>query len=316
MASTSPARSRQRSAPVDPRRRSARRRGAQRRVNPGYWFVAPGVLYFAAMAVVPALYVLYLSLHTSPRGRADQLSFVGLQNYADLFSSRALGPAVEHTIFFAVGSALFHLLFGLLLALLLNSGLNRTYLGICRGLLLMPWAISPAVAAMVWRLLAHPQISPVGIWLTSINPEWIWQPLASTDTALPAITAINVWHFTPFFMLMILAGLQGIDPTLYEVAMIDGANLFQRIWYVTLPQIRRLLFTLGLFDVVTTAVYFDLIWVTTRGGPVNSTETLTTLAYRTAFLSFDFGSAGAIGVMLFAVSITLSIIVVSLMERE
>jgi multiple sugar transport system permease protein len=288
----------------------------RRRINPGYLFVAPGMLYFAAIAVFPALYVLYLSFQSSPRGRADQLSFVGLENYTEMVASRPFGPAVQHTILFAVGSAIFHLLFGLILALLLNTSLNKTYLDICRGLLLMPWAISPAVVGMVWRLLAHPQISPIGIALSSINPESVWQPLASTQTALLAITAINVWHFTPFFMLMILAGLQAIDPTIYEVAMIDGANLLQRIWHVTLPQIRRLLFTLGLFDVVTTAVYFDLIWVTTRGGPVNSTETLTTLAYRTAFLSFDFGSASSIGVMLFAVSITLSIIVVVLMERE
>lgn len=290
--------------------------GSRRRINTGYWFIAPGVFYFAAMALFPALYVLYLSFHSSPRGRADQLSFVGFENYVDMFASRPFGPAVQHTISFAVGSAAFHLLFGLILALLLNTNLNKTYLNICRGLLLMPWAVSPAVVAMVWRLLAHPQISPIGIVLSGLNPEWIWQPLASTQTALLAVIAINVWHFTPFFMLMILAGLQAIDPTIYEVAMIDGANFPQRIWYVTLPQIRRLLFTLGLFDVVTTAVYFDLIWITTRGGPVNSTETLTTLAYRTAFLSFDFGSAAAIGVVLFAVSITLSIAVVILMERE
>lgn len=298
-----------------PRRRWDEQR-QRRHFSSGYWFIAPGMIYFAVIAVFPALYVFYLSFQSSPRGRADLLSFVGLQNYVDMFASRAFWPAVQHTILFAVGSAAFHLLFGLALALLLNTNLNRTYLSICRGLLLMPWAISPAVVAMVWRLLAHPQISPIGIVLTSINPEWIWQPFASTQTALLAVTAINVWHFTPFFMLMILAGLQAIDPTIYEVAMIDGANAFQRIWYVTLPQIRRLLFTLGLFDVVTTAVYFDLIWITTRGGPVNSTETLTTLAYRTAFLSFDFGSAASIGVVLFAVSITLSIIVVALMERE
>jgi multiple sugar transport system permease protein len=125
-----------------------------------------------------------------------------------------------------------------LLALLLTSRSNkRSY--VCRGRL-MPWAVSPVVVAMVWRLLAHPQISPVGIALNDIDPDWIWQPLASTRTALAAVIAINVWHFTPFYMLMLLAGLQAIDPTIYEVAMIDGASLLQRIWFVTLPQVRRL----------------------------------------------------------------------------
>jgi len=130
------------------------------------------------------------------------------------------------------------------------------------------------------------------------------------------LTAINVWHFTPFYMLMILAGLQSIDPALYEAAMIDGANTMQRVFYVTIPQVRRLLFTLGLFDLVTTLVYFDLIWIATHGGPVGSSEVLATYIYRQAFLSFDFGHAAAVGMLLVIVSVTLSAFGVTLMERE
>ena len=286
------------------------------KINPGYGFVAPASIFFAIMAVFPTLYVIFLSINCSPLGSPMDLSFCGLSNYIEVFTTPAVGPVVGHTLVFSVGSTVFHILFGLALALYLNSNLDRRFLTLSRALLLTPWAISPAVAAMVWRLLSHPDISPIGYLVSAINNNWIFAPLASMDTALPMLIAINTWHFTPFFMLMILAGLQGIDPTLYEIAMIDGANSVQRLWFITLPQIRRLLFTIGLFDIVTTAVYFDLIWITTRGGPARATEVLATYTYTKAFLSFDFGFASALSIVLFVVSITLSVIVVILMERD
>jgi multiple sugar transport system permease protein len=288
----------------------------RKKVNPGYGFIAPAMIFFAVMAIFPTLYVVYLSINCSPRGRPMDLTFCGLTNYLEVFQTPEVGPIVTHTLMFSVGSTLFHILFGLGLALYLNSNLNRRFLTFSRALLLTPWAISPAVAAMVWRLLAHPDISPIGYLVSAINPSWSFAPLSSVDSAMPMLIAINTWHFTPFYMLMILAGLQGIDPTLYEIAMIDGANAVQRLLYITLPQIRRLLFTIGLFDVVTTAVYFDLIWITTRGGPAKATEVLSTYIYGQAFLSFDFGFASALSIVLFVVSITLSVVVVVLMERE
>jgi len=291
-------------------------RKRKRKINTGYGFVAPATIFFAIMAVFPTLYVVYLSVNCSPRGRPMELSFCGLSNYIEVFNTPAVGPVVTHTVLFSVGSTLLHILFGLGLALYLNTNLNRRFLTFSRALLLTPWAISPAVASMVWRLLSHPDISPIGYLVSAINPEWSFAPLASVDTALPMLIGINTWHFTPFYMLMILAGLQGIDPTLYEISMIDGANTIQRLWYITLPQIRRLLFTIGLFDVVTTAVYFDLIWITTRGGPAKATEVLATYTYGKAFLSFDFGFASALSIVLFVVSIILSVMVVVMMERE
>ena len=291
-------------------------KGKGKKINPGYGFVAPATIFFAIMAVFPTLYVIYLSVNCSPRGRPMDLTFCGLSNYLEVFNTPAVGPVVVHTIVFSVGSTILHILFGLGLALYLNSNLNRRFLTLSRALLLTPWAISPAVASMVWRLLAHPDISPIGYMVSAINPEWSFAPLASVDTALPMLIAINTWHFTPFYMLMILAGLQGIDPTLYEISMIDGANAIQRLWFITLPQIRRLLFTIGLFDVVTTAVYFDLVWITTRGGPAKATEVLATYTYGKAFLSFDFGFASALSIVLFVVSMVLSVLVVVMMERE
>lgn len=289
---------------------------ARSRDSLGYLFISPAMIFFTIMAIFPTLYVLYLSFHTSPRGRPNLLEFAGLANYIEAFQTPILKEIVSHTLTFSLGSSLLHLLFGFLFALLLNSQMNRRFLTFCRALLLAPWAISPAVVAMVWRLLSHPDISPIGQILSSINPAWSFSPLASTDSALLMLTAINTWHFTPFYMLLLLSGIQAINPELYEISKIDGASWFHRIRYITLPLIRRLILTLLLFDILTTAVYFDLIWITTRGGPAGATEVLSTFTYRQAFLSFDFGFAAAISMILFAVSILLSFLLISLMERE
>lgn len=274
------------------------------------------MLFFTIMAIFPTLYVVYLSFHTSPRGKPNALTFAWFANYLEAFQTPALKGIVSNTLVFSLGSSLLHLLFGFLFALLLNSKMNRQFLTVCRTLLLTPWAISPAVVSMVWRLLAHPDISPIGYLLSAINPAWSFTPLASTKTALLMLVAINTWHFTPFYMLLLLAGMQAINPELYEISNIDGANWFQRIVHITLPIMRRLILTLLLFDVLTTAVYFDLPWITTRGGPAGATEMLSTYTYRQAFMSFDFGFAAAISIILFVVSIGLSILVISLMERE
>jgi multiple sugar transport system permease protein len=130
------------------------------------------------------------------------------------------------------------------------------------------------------------------------------------------LTSLNVWQFTPFFMLMILAGLQTLDPELLCAAMVDGASGLQRIRYVVLPHIREVLLTMTLFDLVTTAAYFDLIWVTTQGGPVRSTEVLATLIYRLGFWNMNWNVAAAVGMILLLLCIAISAFVVFVMQRD
>jgi len=282
----------------------------------GYKFITPAMIFFMLMAVFPTLYVIYLSLHITVRGKPNDLTFAWFDNFVRAFQTPALRDIIQNTLWFSIGSTFFHLFFGVLFALLLNSKLNRNFLTACRALLLLPWAISPAVVSMVWRLLAHPDISPIGYIGRLINKNFIFAPLGSTKTALPMLTTINIWHFTPFYMLLLLAGMQTINPEILEISIIDGASAFQRITRIILPLMKKLIFTLFLFDLLTTAVYFDLPWITTRGGPVGATEMLSTYTYKQAFLSFDFGFASAISMILFFVSIVLSILVISLMERE
>jgi ABC-type sugar transport system permease subunit len=243
------------------------------------------------MAVYPTFRVLYLSLTDTTRLTGD-LSFVGFRNYLELFRDPIFRKVVGHTLSFSLSSSLGHIVLGLL-----------------------PWAVSPIVVAMIAQLWAYPLTSPIAMTLQALGWAGEFSPLGRPATAMWSLIVINVWQFTPFFMLMILAGLQTMNPELHEAAQVDGASPLQRLRYLTLPHIRDILLTLSLFDLVTTAAYFDLIWVTTQGGPVRSTEVLATFTYRIGFLSMDWHRAATVGVILLVVCVLLAAGVVAIMER-
>jgi multiple sugar transport system permease protein len=244
------------------------------------------------------------------------MTYVGLENYKTVLLNPLIFTAIKNTLLFSLFSTLGHMVLGFLIASGLNSSLNRHFLTFSRTLLLLPWAISPSVVAIITQLWAHPLISPVAKALKYIGISVEFAPLAHPRTALPFLTLLNVWQFTPLFMLMILAALQTMDLELDEAAQVDGASPWQRIWYITIPQLRRTLLTLILFDLVITAAYFDLIWITTQGGPARSTEVLSTFAYRLAFLGLKWNTAAAAAMILVGLSVLLATVVILLMNEE
>lgn len=267
------------------------------------------------MAVYPTFRVVYLSLTDYSR-RTHEVTFVAFQNYSKVLADPNFQKAFKQTLFFSFFSTFGHVLIGLILALVMNAELNRKFLSFCRAVILLPWALSPIVVAIIAQLWAYPLISPIAKILSDLGSTVEFTPLGRPSTALWTLTIINVWQFTPFFMLMILAGLQTMDPSLIEAAKVDGASTLQRIRFVTLPHIRNVMFTLSLFDLVTTAAYFDLIWVTTQGGPVRSTEVLATYMYRIGFLTMDWNRAATVGVILLILCIALAAIVVVQLRQE
>lgn len=285
------------------------------RISPGYLFVAPAVVLILLLAIYPTFRVIHLSLMETNR-RTGETAFVGLANYARILVDPVFLKALRQTLIFSMFSSIGHIVLGLILALVMNSNLSRRVLSPCRAAILLPWALSPIVVAIIAQLWAYPPISPIAKILAALGSTAQFAPLADPRTALWSLTAINVWQFTPFYMLMILAGLQSLDPELIDAAKVDGAAALPRIFYVTIPHIRELLLTLSLFDLVTTAAYFDLIWVTTQGGPVRSTEVLATYTYRRAFANMNWNVASAVGVILLLLCIGIAALVVVQMQRE
>ncbi len=147
-------------------------------------------------------------------------------------------------------------------------------------------------------VIDRPMISPVAKILAMLGSKADFLPLGNPKTAMGTLIGIQIWQFTPFFMLMILAGLQTLDPALHDAARVDGASWWQDVVYVIFPHVRELLLTLALFDIVTLAASFDLIWITTNGGPVRSTEVISTYLYRDGFLSMHWNRAAASGMIL------------------
>jgi multiple sugar transport system permease protein len=280
------------------------------RLSGGYLFILPGLLYLTVMSVYPMLYVFQLSLYN----KSDE--FVGLGNFVRAFQDPLFLQAVKQSLIFVVLSAVAHVGLGLLLAVLLNQPMNRLFRNTMRSLIMMPWAITPVVVAVIWRLLYNPHLSIVPTILKSLGLNVKWMLLADPTWALPAVVVANVWFSLPFYMLMLLASLQGIPEELYEAASIDGANVLQRFRHVTIPHVRNILITLLLFDVIGAFVFFDLIWVMTKGGPVNRTEVMATYAYRQAFERFDFGYSAAVAVLMFLIMLVCSLGLLLLMRRE
>jgi multiple sugar transport system permease protein len=285
------------------------------RMSPGYVFVLPAVLLIILFAVYPMFYVARMSLTRIVRTTGESYG-VGIQNYLDMFATPLFVKAVRQTVVFASFSSLGHVVLGLILALGLNANLNRRFLTICRTAILLPWALSPIVVAIIAQLWAYPLISPIAKILKAAGSTAEFLPLGRPGSALWTIVGINIWQFTPFFILMILAGLQTLDPELPEAAKVDGASPLRIIRHVTIPHLRRVLMTLALFDFVTTAAYFDLIWVTTQGGPVRGTEVLATYTYRLAFLNMDWNRAATSGMVLLLVSTTIALLITFYMERD
>jgi len=287
------------------------------RISSAYWFILPAMFFFTLLAIYPSVFVIILSFFAHGKGTNLSVALPNLSNFIAVWKDPNFGKILSQTLFYAGVATILHILLGFTFALLLNIlPLHPFFIRTIRTIFLIPWAITPTVVAILFRLILHPQVGPIAIFLKSIGSPIVFGPLGQPAYALLSVTLTNVWMFTPFYMLMILSALQAIDPGLYEAAVVDGAGGSQQVFFITIPMIKNTLLTLGMFDFVTTAAYFDLTWIMTQGGPVRTSEIIPTWVYRTAFQSFEFGKASAIGLILFLISVTVSIIVLRALDKE
>ena len=285
-----------------------RTRVFDRRSLAGYLFIAPAILYLLAITVYPMLRVFWDSFFKFTMGTRGG-RFVGFENYVALFKDALLLVSFRNTVVFSIGAVVLHLAIGLSLAVLLNRRVVRrrkTMQNLFRGFFLQPWLFSSAVAGALWTLLYH----PFGI-LNSGLVEMGRQPisfLGDTRFAMWAVILVNAWKFFPFTMVMVLAGLQSIPSELYEASTIDGASRLQQFRWVTVPLLMPVLSILTTLDFIWSFGFFDLVWLLTRGGPMDATEVLSTYSYKTAFLGLDFGYASAISAVMFVILLAFAIL--------
>ncbi len=288
-----------------------------KKISGGYLFTSPGVLFFLIMAVYPAAYVVYLAFFSSGKGIAVEPAFIGFKNFAEVFSYPRIWQTVWQSFQYAGMVTLLDLGIGLLMAVILNkAGINQSFIRIARTLVLISWALSPTVVAVMCKVLMHPQIGPIAQILTKLGSTAVFDPLGNPKWVLFAITLTNVYMYMPFYFLTLLAAMQAINGELYEAATIDGASSWQQFFRITLPLLRNNLLTLMIFNFCATFTYMDLTWIITKGGPVYASDVLATYAYRTAFNNYEFGVASAIGVLMFIIAVMFSVVVLRIMRKE
>jgi len=272
-----------------PAGRVARRR---RRAWTPIAFVAPAALVLLAITIFPLLYTLRLTLYSWELTGGGVPQFVGLQNFATiLFQDGRFWNAGRNTallVVFGVGS---QLVLGLVLALLMNR-LGR-WRSLLVSLLLIPVMIAPVVSGFQFRMIYNDQLGPLNYLLALVGirgPAWLADPRA----ALIAIMIADIWQWTPFLIMIILAGLQSVSHEMLEAAGIDGANRWQSFWRITLPMLTPVIVIGVLVRVMDSFKLFDLVYQLTGGGPGNTTETLAFYTYLQGFKFFSLGYTAAL----------------------
>ncbi|MBL5771960.1 ABC transporter permease [Heyndrickxia sporothermodurans] len=242
-------------------------------------------------------------------------TFIGFKHYEDNLTDKRMWRALGNTFTFTVISVFLELVLGLAIALLINKAFVGR--GLIRATILIPWAIPTAVSALMWKYLYDGQNGIVAMIFEKLGlVDSMSNLLTSQAGAMFSVIFADVWKTTPYMALLLLAGLQTIPSSLYEAASIDGATKWKQFTSITLPLIKTSILVALLFRTLDAFRVFDLIWVMTGGGPANSTETISILAYKTMFSQTNFGDGSAISVIVFVCVAIISMIYIKFLGRD
>jgi len=274
---------------------------AERRL--AWMLLAPALALLAAIAVLPLALTLWESLHLHDL-RMPWLGqpFVGLDNFVEAIGDGRLRTAVLHTVVFAAITVPLEIVLGVALAL----GLDWLVRGraLARIVVLLPWGLPTVVSALVWRFMFETDTGVLARLLSPLAPRaWLSDPVLAW---VPIILG-DTWKSTPFVALLLLAGLQSIDPALHEAARTDGAGGWRRFWSITLPLLRPALVVALVFRTLDAFRVFDLVFVLTGGGTGTATEVISLYAFTSLMQDLRFGYGAALSVITFALTFSLAV---------
>lgn len=276
--------------------------------------MAPAIILLLVIAVYPVLRTFWLSLHemvlTNP---GSGYPFIGLDNYIDIFKDERALNSILFTLKFTVTTVFFELIIGFAAALVMNKAFKGR--GLVRAAILIPWAIPTSVSAMMWKFIYNDQyglFNDILYKLGIIDSYQAW--LSTAEGSFMALVITDVWKTAPYMALLILAGLQIIPEELYEAAKIDGANIFQRFRYVTIPNVKGTVLVALLFRTLDAFRVYDLVSVMTGGA--NQTESISLYAYNNLMSFLDFGYGSALAVLVFVIVFIISLIYMKAMGNQ
>jgi len=270
-------------------------------------WTAPALLVLGALSIYPLLFAVEISLRTA--------GGYGLDHFRRLAADRLFLVSLGQTLLYTAAALALEFALGLALALLVNREFRLRRL--VRAVLLIPMLLPPVVVAVLWRLILNPEFGVLngtlrGWGLETRGLTWV----AAENTALLSVILVDVWQWTPFLFLLLLAGLQGLPVEPFEAAVVDGASRWQVFRRLTLPMLRPVIAIAVLLRGMDLLRVFDQIFILTQGGPGFATETVTLYIYRTAFRFHNFGYAAAMSFVLLAATTTVARAFLRLLRQQ
>jgi multiple sugar transport system permease protein len=275
-------------------------------------FIAPAFGLLLLLSVYPLFYALYLSFTDYSATRNTPSHWIWFHNYGLVLRAASVHQRAIQTVIFVAGAIALETLLGFSIAFLISR--RRRGGGVITTLLLLPMMVSPVVVGLFWRFMLDAQFGVINSIVSSLGGHNVlW--LTKSDLAMLSLVIVDAWQWTPFIMLIALAGLTAVPKYLYEAAEIDRASGWFKFRQITFPLVWPLLLIAVLFRAIDAFRLFDLVYILTGGGPGNSTETLSFQIYRVAFQNFDTGLASAYGILMVLVVIVLSQIYIRYLTR-
>jgi len=283
----------------------------------GYIFVLPALIFMLAFVGYPIIYNFILSLRDVNVTTFSQpvKPFVGIENYIEVFKDPAMPISIWNTLVFTIGSISIQFIIGLGLALLFNLKFKLSEP--LRGLMVVSYLVPMTVTALLFKFMYSTSGGIINELLMKFH--LISQPIGwiiDSKTSMFSVILTNSWVGIPFNMLLLTTGLSNIPYDLYEAAKVDGANVIQRFFKITLPSLRPAILSVLVLGFIYTFKVFDLVFVMTNGGPVNSTELMSTFAYKLSFTQFSFSRGATVANVLFAILFCVSLGYLKLIKED
>jgi len=295
--------------------RTDKGRGLNRLLVPsfGVRMMLPALLLLASLSIFPFLFIVWMSFNeVSPIGGLS-FEFVGLENWVNLFADPDVRSSWMISGIYFVATVGLEMILGIAIALLVHEIVWGKNLAI--SLLLMPMFIAPVIVGLLGRFLVDPTYG-LYAWVLDVTGLFTGNVLGSQGAALAAVILMDVWEWTPLITIIVLAGLSSMPQEIFEAAMVDGANYRQRLRHMVMPFISGVVIVALLIRSMDAIRFFDIIFITTNGGPADSTKIIPIRLYETAFRFFELGYAAAIGLGMLAFSILIANLFLRILARE
>lgn len=298
------------------RRRSRWRRALSQDRWLGWVLIIPAFIVVFALIFVPIVRAFWMSLHIIDLKRpALGQPFVGLENYISIFQDHFFWASIGRTTYFMVVSIAIELVIGIGVALLLNQEFRGR--NILRVLILIPWALPITIDAIMWKWIFNPNYGALNSLLTQLGIIENYRPwLSDPFGALNMVIVADMWKVTPLVVLLTLASLQTIPKTLYEAAVVDGANRWYNFWHITLPLLKPTIAIVLVIRTMDAFKVFDIIYIMTSGGPSDGTKVIAYFTYLEAFSFLRFGRGAALAYLMTGFIAVMAFLYIRLLSEE